>query len=561
MLKWVFGADTSPFRRSLNEMRNDVKDFSASARGNIAKMFAGGAIIGAAKTLIEHFARIQDLADRFGESAESIQRVGAAAEQAGMDTEQIAKAMTIATKNSVEAASAGGDMAESFSRLGIVASEFANMPLEDKLVALNAGYNASENSAQALSDVMKVMGKSGAEAIPLLTQSAEQLQKTLDDAAVAGDSTVASLAAVDDKIQDLKNSAFAAGAKIYDGFRLIAGTLSAVLGAAVMQVVNLFDTAMKVASNTGAGIKALLTGDLQGAADAVKNQIQIVKDGVGESASLASAAVGAIGDNFNDIFNNSGSGGGSSKVKDLVEGADAIKKTEEERKKLAEEIAKLEEDARIKSLSLAEKILDAEKRRAVLAADAIFGQDETAALEARKEQLKVEQEIAGYRKEQADLDEKTAKEKDDYQKKSAEEIQMLTEKGQELDRSNKLAGMSDRDKREFLKKERAQAWKQSKGAAYIGDEKGSLEAANKAKELTGQIDDLTRGLNSDLEKKLADASKASPMIATSSLAEIGGGGGVKVMQNDSQRRMVDLLAQIAANTAGGDEGSRPPEPI
>ena len=137
----------------------------------------------------------------------------------------------------------------------------------------------------------------------------------------------------------------------------------------------------------------------------------------------------------------------------------------------------------------------------------------------------------------------------------------MTEKGAEIDRTNKLAGMDDREKREFLKKERAQAIKDSGDAKSRGDTKSSLEFSNKAKQLTGEIDDITRGLNDDLQKKLADAQKAVPTIATSSLADIGGGGGARLMDNDQQRRMVDLLAQIAANTAGGSEGSKPPEPI
>jgi hypothetical protein len=262
---------------------------------------------------------------------------------------------------------------------------------------------------------------------------------------------------------------------------------------------------------------------------------------------------------FDAMIQGGGSGKDDAKAKAeaAAQSAKEQLETEKEKKKLSEDIAKLEEDARIRALSLTEKILDAEKRRAELAADAIFGEDETKALEARKKQLEVEKEIAGYREEQATND----KELDDKRKKSAEEINTLTEKGAEIDRTNKLAGMDDREKREFLKKERNQAIKDSGDAKSSGDTKSSLEFSNKAKQLTGEIDDITRGLNDDLQKKLADAQKAVPTIATSSLADIGGGGGARLMDNDQQRRMVDLLAQIAANTAGGSEGSKPPEPI
>lgn len=61
MLKWVFGADTRPCRQGLSEMRSDVKAFSGGIKGMLAGAFTGGAIIAGAKTILDHFGRIQDL--------------------------------------------------------------------------------------------------------------------------------------------------------------------------------------------------------------------------------------------------------------------------------------------------------------------------------------------------------------------------------------------------------------------------------------------------------------------------------------------------------------------
>jgi len=150
MLKWVFGADTGPYRTALNSMRNETKAFSGSVKGQLAGMFGGAAVLAGASKIISHFARIQDLADRFGESSVSIQKVGFAATQSGMDVEGLAKAMTVVTANAVEAASAGGDLDDAFKRLGINAAEFAGLPLDDKLRKLSAGYNDAASSAQGL---------------------------------------------------------------------------------------------------------------------------------------------------------------------------------------------------------------------------------------------------------------------------------------------------------------------------------------------------------------------------------------------------------------------------
>ncbi len=369
---------------------------------------------------------------------------------------------------------------------------------------------------------------------------------------------------MDDQLAKLKQVSMVVGAAILGSFKFAFETVGAVGGTILLNILNTFKTLGSVGANVAVMIGKLATGDVSGALEAGKNAGKAISKGFNQGLENTQKGIDAIGDSFNETFGGAGSSGGGpdvEKLKQAEEAAAAAKKTDEQRKKLAEEIGKLEEDARIKSLSLTEKILDAEKRRAALAADALFGDDETKALEARKEQLKVESEIAGYRKEQADLTERTDKESADKKEKFINEIAALVKESAELERENKLAGMSDSDKREFLKKERAQALKDAQNAGKNGNAKGELEAGNRAKSLTGEIDDLTRSMNDDLQSQLEDARSGVPMIATSSLAEIGGGGGARLMENDNGRRIVDLLGQIAANTAGGAEGSRPPEPV
>lgn len=506
MLKWVFGADTSPFRRSLNEMRSDVKQFSASAKSQLSGLFGAGAITAWVSATLDAAGRIDDLSKRLDMSAESFQRLSYASKLSGGDMEVVGKALTILTKNLAEAKKGGDGFADAAATLNVNLAELAGMSPEGQMIELARGYQASADKGAALSAIMKLLGKSGAEIIPMLAGGPEELTAMLDEATVASNEQIETMAKIGDAYDALKSKSVSWLGSVIDG--------------------------LKIANAYHDKWIDKLAGDPNADANFESAMDAIVHGDPNKKTSKANGDAAA-------------------------ESTKERLKIEKEKGKLTEDIAKLEEEARINSLSLAEKILDAEKRRAELAADAIFGEDETKALEARKKQLEVEKEIAGYREEQATND----KELDDKRKKSAEEIKTLTEKGAEIDRTNKLAGMDDREKREFLKKERAQAIKDSGDAKSRGDTKSSLEFSNKAKELTGEIDDITRGLNDDLQKKLADEQKAVPTIATSSLADIGGGGGARLMDNDQQRRMVDLLAQIAANTAGGSEGSKPPEPI
>jgi hypothetical protein len=505
MLKWVFGADTSPFRRSLNEMRSDVGAFTASAKSQLAGLFGIGAITAWINATLDAAGRIDDLSKRLNMSAESFQRLSFASKMSGGDMEVVGKGLTILTKNLAEAAAGSDTFSDAAKTLQLDLGTLADMAPEEQMIELSRGYAASADKGAALSAIMKLLGKSGAELIPMLAEGPEALQQTLADATIATNGQIAAMAKLGDTMDAFKMKSVTALGSIIDGLKI-------------------WGAYIEYGLNKMGGFK-------------------------GADAQLEKRM---------DAIIHPDAGPDLSKIK---EAAEVTKKIEEERKKLTEDIGKLEEEARVRALSLAEKILDAEKQRAELAATALFSDDESVALEARKKQLEIEKQIFDYRKEQAAEDAKTADEKQKKEEKSAQDIKALTEKSVELERSNKLAGMSDRDKREYLKKERAAANEEARRAYDSGDIKGTLEAGNKSQELTGQIDDITRGLNDELQKKLEESRKAVPTIATSSLADIGGGGGVRLMENDHQRRMVDLLAQIAANTAGGEEGSRPPEPI
>lgn len=565
MLKWVFGADTSPFRRSLNEMRGEVKSFSGSVTGQIAGIFGGAALLASAGKIVEHFARIKDLADRFGESTDGIQRVGYAAEQSGMEIEGIAKAMTVATKKAVEAVNSGGALADTFKRLGINAAEFAGMSLEDKLRALNEGYNGSASSAQGLSDVIDAMGKQGGEAIPLLTQSVEELNAQLEKAPVAGAGVVSTIAGIDDKIQEMKGQALAVGGAIVAGIAAIAATISTVALSALEFFGDELVRLGQLAVITGTVMRKTLMGDFKGAAESAKDFGTVTKTRFNDMINDAKKTGESISGIWEEVFDAKS----TTKAKglspaEIKAAADAEAKALEKKRNLTEEIAKLEEDARIKSLSLAEKILDAEKRRAELAASGLFDPDEIKALEARKGQLEAEKEIAGYRKEQADIDKKAADDKQKAIEKNADDMVKLAEKSVELDRSNKLAGMKDPEKLKFLKEERAKALRDQKEANARGDYKGGLEAGNKAKGLTGDINSIMESRKSSLESSLAALQSRGPTIATASLTDIGGGrGGSKVLETNYQQKQTDIqteILQIIKEMSSGGDGKNP-DPI
>lgn len=554
MLKWVFGADTSPFRRGLQQMRNETKAFSGSIKGMIAGALGLGALTNLFRALFVEMDRVQKLGIRFGETAETIQKVDLAAKLAGSGIETVAKALTVATRNAYEAATGNKEYAESFQRLGIDAAEFVNLPMEEKLAALAGAYERTEGSGAKLAGMMEVLGRSGGELIPLLAQGQEKLQAQFDGTATATQNQVDSIARFNDELTKLKQTGQVVGAFFVDSFRLVFGTIGAGLGMLVGMFMSSFEVIKEGVQNITAGLNALANRDFKGAAEAVGRMKSSFKDAFDETKANASATGEAVKELFNEIYNqpSGGAAGAGPDVEDAIAKAEEAKRIEEERAKLAAEVASMEEDARKRQLSLTEQILEAERERARLAEVAANADDATTALEARKAMLEVEKDLEGLRAKQSSEQQKS----DDMRAKKAQELEDLLSREKEIERDNRLAGMSDEEKLSALRKERDAFNAEASKRTASGDQKGAAESRIKAKELTGQIDDLRRSITADAQSRLDSLNNTGPVIATSSLAEIGGGGGAALFGTETrEQRKVDLLAEIAANTRAGD---RPP---
>lgn len=181
-----------------------VKTERFAGAGNLVRDFATGiaftGIVAGARELMNEFDRIGDLAVRFDTSAETIQRVGAAAKMSGTDIEAVAGAMTKAGIAATNAADNGGEMAEKFKLAGIDAKEFAAADLDKKLLMISAAYQAAAGDASKLNAIISIMGsKGGANLIPLIS-NLDELTASMNGAAVASDDTVAKIQEVNDTI-------------------------------------------------------------------------------------------------------------------------------------------------------------------------------------------------------------------------------------------------------------------------------------------------------------------------------------------------------------------------
>lgn len=167
-----FGADGSQYSRTLNTMRSQTKKFTSTVGGLMKGAFAFAGIAGV-KGLLGDMDRIQKLAKRFGLSAEVIQRMGFAAEQGGSSIEIMAKGMAQANRAAIEAGAGLKTYQRSFEDLNIDFREFAKLDQEQQFMVLADAVKNATDKNKAMAASQTILGRAGLEMLPLLQQGAE----------------------------------------------------------------------------------------------------------------------------------------------------------------------------------------------------------------------------------------------------------------------------------------------------------------------------------------------------------------------------------------------------
>lgn len=176
--------------------------------GNIAGTLAGLGLGAAAKDIIEYGAHIQDLSERFGVGAVTLQKFGNAAEKNGSSLEGVAKAFRFLEVNQSKALGGNEAMITSFAALGISVEDLKTLSPDQLMLKLGA---SSLNAA----DVVKVLGKS---AIELRTTLGGLADGTIEFGQAINAIQIQKLKEADDQMKTLGETLKVGGAAALTGF-------------------------------------------------------------------------------------------------------------------------------------------------------------------------------------------------------------------------------------------------------------------------------------------------------------------------------------------------------
>jgi hypothetical protein len=203
-LTTVFDGDDKPFQKKIKRVQGSVKKTTGMLKGMGMAIGVAGIVAGISRT-IQHFDRIDKIATRLGMSAESLQRLGHAANLSGSNMEQLQGIMTRLERRTGEALqNTTGSQAKRFKELNIEVEAFSNLNPEDKILAIADAFNALGGTEKSIASLMGLLDTEVRELLPLLKEGSDGIKKMMNDISALTDEETKSMAQAANNIEIFK---------------------------------------------------------------------------------------------------------------------------------------------------------------------------------------------------------------------------------------------------------------------------------------------------------------------------------------------------------------------
>jgi hypothetical protein len=280
-LKVKVGVDKSGFTTGLASMENSVKGFGNKVGGILAGAFAFDKIIQGFSNAIDKGDQLQDLANRFGVAASSLQEIGNAASTSGAGLEDVASAMNKLAKNAGAAIGGNEQMAEAFNKIGLSVEQLQGMTPQDLFMALSKAVASGTLGMQDFAIAQELAGKGAAVLMETLRMGPEVISANGQAMGVWTDETIAKLSEASDAIKAFQNTMTIA----FGGIAQFA-----------VPLIKTFQDIVQLAAMLGSAGVSALAGDFAGAAAIAKEASMIKSRRDAEEARSARQKTGRVFD-------------------------------------------------------------------------------------------------------------------------------------------------------------------------------------------------------------------------------------------------------------------------
>jgi hypothetical protein len=227
--------DDSQFQAGLKNMEKGGKrvegslvgSFSSMAKGigaSMAAAFTVGAVVNAAKALLDFAGELQDQADALGVSTQKLQELQGALANSGVSAEKFTTAMATLSQNVQQAKNDTGTARASFDALGISFESISKDPIDELILKIADGLKNAKDPAAALAAALDLLGTKQIKFAAGLKNGRDEIQSTAATIKTLNDEQVAEIARIGDAWNNAKTSAKAFGIEAILGIkRFLAG--------------------------------------------------------------------------------------------------------------------------------------------------------------------------------------------------------------------------------------------------------------------------------------------------------------------------------------------------
>lgn len=209
------GLDGKAFDTGLSRAQQRTRRFGSAIKGQLAAAFGTAAIGAMVKKSVDFADKVNDLARKTGVSTTKIQEFAFAAAQSGTTLETVANSFVKIQDAQGKAMIGTLTSVEAFQRLGFSMEEVQRMDAVTIFEKLARKFKEVKPTAQDVSDLFLIMGKSGKENFRLLTEGLEDMQRAAHElGAVMDKETVQQIADMKDEFAAFMQTMMPTFAKI-----------------------------------------------------------------------------------------------------------------------------------------------------------------------------------------------------------------------------------------------------------------------------------------------------------------------------------------------------------
>ncbi len=182
----VFDIDVDP-DHNLEKGHEKVEGFEKKLKEvvkTVAEVFGAEKLYEFVKGEIEVNAHLQDMSTRLDVSATMLRSFGIITQDVGIDADSAARSLGFLEKNLGEAATKGGESAQTFAKLGVATKDAHGhaRPLVEVLGDVAEGIAKLPDQNQRAAAAMAIFGREGRSLVPILAKGREGMEELLEEA-------------------------------------------------------------------------------------------------------------------------------------------------------------------------------------------------------------------------------------------------------------------------------------------------------------------------------------------------------------------------------------------